>query len=185
MCNSGRAVTLGDIARIRFSQGAVSEALKLHEEMLGVFEELGDLRSRAVTLGDIARIRVSQGAVSEALKLHEERLGVYEELGDLDGKANALWSIAQIDLRQKDYESAAKRLSESYAINLKLGRLDGICYVGLDLGQLLCAGGAQEEGKAILTRSRDGFEQLGQTEMARRVEELLAQLTSEDPDRQE
>ncbi|MBK8254965.1 MAG: CHAT domain-containing protein [Polyangiaceae bacterium] len=68
-----RAVTLGDIARIRVSKGEVEEALRLHHERLAVFEELGDRRERAVTLGDIARIRVDKGEVEEALRLHHER----------------------------------------------------------------------------------------------------------------
>ncbi|NIM17759.1 MAG: CHAT domain-containing protein, partial [Candidatus Aminicenantes bacterium] len=48
-----RSIVLGDIARIQVSRGQVEEALKLHQERLEVFDELGDRRSRAVTLGDI------------------------------------------------------------------------------------------------------------------------------------
>ena len=48
-------MTLGEIARIYNERGDVDEALKLHEEELGVYKQLGDRRSRAVTLGDIAR----------------------------------------------------------------------------------------------------------------------------------
>ncbi len=50
------SIVLGDIARIKVSKGEVDEALKLHQEMLTVFQALGDQRERAVTLGDIARI---------------------------------------------------------------------------------------------------------------------------------
>ena len=65
----GRAVTLGDIARIRANKGEVDEALKLHSEAMQTYDALGDRRSRAVTLGDIARIRANKGEVDEALKL--------------------------------------------------------------------------------------------------------------------
>ncbi len=54
-----------------------------------------------------------------------------------------------------------------------LGRLDGICFVGLDLGQLLCGGGYREEGLPILERSRDGFRQLGQTDLASQTQALI------------
>jgi hypothetical protein len=70
--------------------------------------------------------------------------------------------MAQIDVEKKDYQKAYERLSVSYQINMKLGRLDGICFVGLDLGWILCGGGQKEEGVKILKRSRDGFIQLGQ-----------------------
>ena len=135
-------------------------------------------REHSIVLGDIARIKVSKGEVDEALKLHQDRLTVFEALGDVDGKAHTLWSIAQIEMQKKDYPNAFQHLQESYAILLKLGRLDGIIYVGLDLGQLLCAGGAKEEGMAILSRSRDGFRKLGQEALARQVQALLDSLSS-------
>ena len=34
----GRAVTLGDIARLRAQQGEVEEALRLHQEQLAIYE---------------------------------------------------------------------------------------------------------------------------------------------------
>jgi TorA maturation chaperone TorD len=58
---------------------------------------------------------------------------------------------------------------------VELGRLDGICVIGLDLGQLLCYAGQADVARAILTRSRDGFLQLGWREMAQRAEALLQQ----------
>ena len=173
-----RAVTLGGIARIKVSKGEVDEALKLHQDRLTMFQALGDQRSRAVTLGDIARIKVSKGEVDEALKLHQDRLTVFQALGDVGEKAHTLWSIAQIEMQKQDYPNAFPHLQESYAILLKLGRLDGIIYVGLDLGQLLCAGGENEEGMAILSRSRDGFRKLGQEGQARQVQALLDSLSS-------
>src|SRR5207248_377717 len=58
-----RAVTLGDIARIRRQKGEVDAALQLHQEELQVHEALGDRRARAITLGDIARIMAHKGEV--------------------------------------------------------------------------------------------------------------------------
>ena len=92
-----------------------------------------------------ARIRVSMGEVDEALKLHEERFAVFESLDGLDGKANGLWSMAQIDLQQGNFQKAFERLQESYILNLKLCRLDDICFVGVDLGMLLCHAGDSEK----------------------------------------
>ena len=114
--------------------------------------------------------------MDEALKLHQERLPVYQALGDVVGKAHVLWSIAQIEMQKEDYPNAFLHLQESYAILLKLGRLDGIIYVGLDLGQFLCAIGEKEQGAAVLSRSRDGFRKLGQEAQARQVQALLDSL---------
>jgi tetratricopeptide (TPR) repeat protein len=69
-----RAVTLGDIARLKAQGGDVAGALALHQERLQIFEQLGDVRSRAVTLGDIARLKAQGGDVAGALALHQEEL---------------------------------------------------------------------------------------------------------------
>jgi len=176
------AVTLGDIARIYVDKGEVDQALKLHQEELEVYEQLGDKRSHAVTLGDIARIYVAKGEVDQALKLHQERLEVFKQLGDLDGIANTLWSMAQIDLHHKQHQQAYEKLSQSYDINLKLDRLDGICWVGLDLGRLLCGGGHRDEGLEILIRSKEGFNKLGWVELAEQVGNLIDSYTSPETD---
>ncbi len=171
-----QAIVLGDIARIRAGKGEIEQALALHQEMLKIFETLGDTRERAVTLGDIARIRAGKGEIEQALALHQERLKIFETLGDQDGIANALWSVAQIELQQQRYQEAFEHLAMSYTINQRLGRLDGICFVGLDLGQLLCAAGQRDEGLQILSRSRDGFRHLGWTQLAEQVESLIDEI---------
>ncbi|MDM8539507.1 CHAT domain-containing protein, partial [Desulfococcaceae bacterium HSG9] len=81
------AFALGRQAGLLQMEGEVDEALKLHQEAMQVYDELGDRRSRAVTLGDIARIMVDKGEVDEALKLHQEEMQVYDELGDRRSRA--------------------------------------------------------------------------------------------------
>ena len=106
--------------------------------------------------------------------MHQERLGIFEGLGDKDGEANALWSIAKIEIEKQEWQPAFEHFAASYAINLQLGRLDGICFVGLDLGQLLCAAGQREEGLAILQRSLAGFQKLGRAREMLQTEAVLA-----------
>ena len=161
-----RAVTLGDIARIRAGKGEVEEALRLHEEELKVYEGLGDKRSRAVTLGDIARIRAGKGEVDEALRLHEERLGIFEGLGDKRSRSVTLQDLAGLDLQMERPQEAFGRLVEAYRIVQEINALDGICAIGMDLGQLLCMAGHAEQGLAVLERSRQGFERMGWTAQA-------------------
>jgi tetratricopeptide (TPR) repeat protein len=173
----GRAVTLGDIAWIKRQKGEVDAVHQLLQEKLAIVEALRDKRSQAVTLGDIARIKRQKGEVDAALQLHLDELRITRELGDVDGTANTLWSIAQTEIYHQKWQEAYDHLAESYAINLKLGHLDGICFVGLDLGQLLCAAGQRQEGIAILIRSRDGFVKLGRPEEAQQVQALLDKFT--------
>ena len=171
-----RAVTLGDIARIRADKGEVDAALQLHQEELAIYEASGDKRSRAQTLADMAHISLQKGDAEKAIKLQDEALLVAEELGDLDGVASTLWSIAQIYLSQQNLKAAFEPVMKSYATFLKIGRLQGISIVGVSLGQLLCMADQREQGLVILTRSRDGFRQLGRQDYAQHTQALLDQL---------
>ncbi|MFY9826753.1 MAG: CHAT domain-containing protein [Thermoanaerobaculia bacterium] len=103
-----RAVTLGDIARLRSQTGDVAGALKLHEERLRIFEQLGDLRSRAVTLGDIARLRSQAGDAAGSLKLLEEMIRIFEQLGDVRSRAVTLGDIARLRSQAGDLAGTLK-----------------------------------------------------------------------------
>jgi len=172
------AIVSGELARIKVSKGEVDEALKLHQEMIQVFDQLGDTRSKAVTMGDIARIKVDKGEVDEALKLHQDELDVYDQLGDIASRAVTLWDMSKIFLHKDEIQKAYEYLDESYQICQKHGRLDGICYVGLDLGMLLCQADQKEEGLKILERSKDGFQKLRQAAYAHQIQEIINQFES-------
>ena len=70
-------------------------------------------------------------------------------------------------------ETGVSELSRVLPADSGGGRLDGISVVGLDLGELLHYAGQEEQASEILTRSRDGFLQLGWSGMAQRAEILL------------
>jgi len=88
------ALTLSDVAFIRFLRGDLDESLTLlREQVLPVYEKLGDIRSRAITQGQIADILQARGQLDEVLRIRrEEELPVYEKLGIvhdlLVGRAN-------------------------------------------------------------------------------------------------
>ena len=174
-----RAITLGRIADIYQEREELDAALRIRqEEELPVYEKLGDISSQEKLFGDIAMIRMQQGDLDEALRiLQEDRMPIVERLGALDSKAHTLWLLSRIHAAKQDLESTLKCLTESYTINLQQGYLEAISFVGRDLGILLCRGGMIEEGRVILSRSRDGFEKLGHVDEARQVDTFLEGLT--------
>jgi hypothetical protein len=80
-----RAVTLGDIARIKVSKGEVDEALKLHQDRLTVFEALGDVDGKAHTLWSIAQIEMQKEDYPSAFPHLQESYAILLKLGRLDG----------------------------------------------------------------------------------------------------
>ena len=116
-----RAVTLGEIARLRSEAGDAAGALMLHEEELLTYDQLGDVQSRAVTLGDIARLRSQAGDVAGAMTLYEEILRICDQLGDVQGRAVMLGDIARLRSQAGDGSGALKLHEERLRIFDQLG----------------------------------------------------------------
>jgi tetratricopeptide (TPR) repeat protein len=131
-----RAVTLGDIARIRGAKGEVDAALALHQEQIAIFEALGDRRSRAVTLGDIARIRGAKGEVDAALALHQEQIAIFEALGDRRERAVTLGDIARIRGAKGEVDAALALHQERLATYEALGDRPEIAHASFEIGSI-------------------------------------------------
>ncbi len=92
------APTMGKIADILYRRGELDEALRIRrEEMLPVYDKLGDVRARAVTMGKIADILESRGELNKALRIRrQEQLPIYDKLGDVHSRAVTMGKIADI-----------------------------------------------------------------------------------------
>ena len=80
-----RAVTLGDIARLRAHKGEVDEALLLQQERLAINQNLGSLDGQAATLWDIAQIEFNRGDGEKAAPRVIEAYQIVDRLDRLDG----------------------------------------------------------------------------------------------------
>jgi hypothetical protein len=157
-----RAVTLGDIARLRAQAGDVDSALQLHQERLRVYEQIGDVRERAVTLGDIARLRAQAGDVDSALQLHQEELNVYEQIGDVRSRAVTLGDIARLRAQAGDVDSALQLHQERLRVYEQIGdvreravTLGDIAQLRAQAGDLAGARQAQSERLEVNRRLGD------------------------------
>ena len=79
------AIALGDIVRIKVDKGEVNEALKLHQEMIQVFDKLGDFDSRANTLWSMSKILLQKEEVQKAYEYLAESYQIYLKLGQING----------------------------------------------------------------------------------------------------
>lgn len=97
-----RAVTLGDIARIRTNKGDVDEALKLQQERLEVNRALGDLDGIAAAQFDLGEIRLQQtierqdaDLFQQAFNSLSESYAILQRTGRLDGICLVGMTLAQ------------------------------------------------------------------------------------------
>ncbi|MCX7113071.1 MAG: tetratricopeptide repeat protein [Proteobacteria bacterium] len=170
-----KAVTQSKIADILQARGKLDEALRiLTNELLPLFERLGDVRSKAVTLGQIADIMQTRGQWGESLRIRtEDELPVYERIGDVISKAVTLFNIARIELQQDRQADAFEHLAEAYRLAEQLKNPDGLAAVGEEYGKLLCEQGELEQGFEVLETAHKAALQLGQSERAKRIAELM------------
>ena len=76
---------------------------------------------------------------------------------------------------RQQQEMVQRYLAESYHILAALGDASRIVNVGAYPGQLLLDPEGKEEGLAVLARSLEAFEMLGQGEMARELAAVIHQ----------
>ena len=158
------AITRGDIARIMTDQGEVDEALRLHQQSLEDFQELGDKRSAAVMLGDIARIMKSKGDVDSALKLHQQRLDDFRELGDKRSAAVTLGDIARIMKSKGDVDGALKLHQQRLDDVRELGDVSGEAHTLWSIGTIDLARGRNAEAITALRRSYELLVRIGRAD---------------------
>src|SRR6266446_57596 len=157
-------IARGAIADILYRRGDLDEALRiLREELIPVFERLGEVRSRAVTMGKIAHILVQKGDVGAGRTLQMERLEINQRLADADGIGATLWDLAQLELMEQKIEHAVPRIFEAYDIACRLGRAEGIAATGQLVGQILAANDKPDDARYVLRRSAGMFRKLGRT----------------------
>ena len=158
-----RAVVLGEIAQVLRAKGQVDQALRMHQEEMKIYEELGDMRSRAVTLGDIARILTDKGQVDQALRMHQEEMKIYEELGDTRSRAVTLGDIARILTAKGQVDQALRMHQERLNINEALGDTRSRAVTLGDIARILTAKGQVDQALRMHQEQLKLVEALGDT----------------------
>ena len=178
-----RAVTMGRIADILQARGETDEALRIwREELLPVFERLGDLRSRAVAMGRIADILQARGETDEALRIRREvELPVYEQLGDVHSRAVTMGEIADIlQARGETDEALRIHIEERLPVALAMQDIESVAHIRYYCALIrLRRGGLKSEGETILSELAESFaisRKLGRVDYIGAVGSLLGQL---------
>jgi tetratricopeptide (TPR) repeat protein len=140
-------------ADILQARGQLDEALKIHQEdVLPVFERLGDVRERAVTMGKIADILQDRGQLDEALEIRQEdELPVYERLGEVRLRAVTMGKIADILQARGQLDEALKiRQDDELPVYERLGDVRSRAVTMCKIADILQDRGQLDEALKIL-----------------------------------
>jgi tetratricopeptide (TPR) repeat protein len=117
-----RSIVPGDIARILVSKGQVDDALKLHNEMIEVFEALGDVDGIANTLWGMAMIELDKEQYQQAFENPAKSYQINLKLGRLDGICVLGLDLGRLLCQAGQTEQGLEILKSSHSGFLKLGQ---------------------------------------------------------------
>ena len=106
-------------------QGDSRRAVRLHQESLHIYRDLGDRKGTAVQLAYVGHALRQAGNVAEARPFFEQSVAAFRQLGDGTALAGALSNFAEFVMAQGEYALARSLLEEALSIFRELGNASG------------------------------------------------------------
>jgi predicted ATPase/class 3 adenylate cyclase len=140
--------------------GHDAEALRLYEESLALFEELGDEHGRAVLLHRIGIQAMRRGELERARELVGASDEIHRRRGDVWGRAQTSGTLGAIARDEGDDESALPLVRESVVHAREVGVPWWECGALAELACLSLNAGLLDEGEALARESLEIAERL-------------------------
>lgn len=156
-----RAEALTGAAALARSQGDYEQAVRLQEESLKLWQEIGDQRGTATALQTLGVIAWDQGGYQRAIELYEEGLAISRDLGDRRLIGSMLGNLGSALADQGDSARAVEILEESLALRREMNDRRGIAILLSHLGRAAKFLGEAECATAYYTEALLGFRRLG------------------------
>src|SRR5262249_18732229 len=106
-----RAPALRSFGSAAYISGEASRAMRLWEESLSLFEQLGDVRGRAVLLHRLSVSALQRGELQRARELTEASDELYAQSGDAWGRALTVGVLGAIARDEGDTERALELMA--------------------------------------------------------------------------
>ena len=87
---------MNNMAIVYQQTGQVYQALRLHEQALGLMREVGDRAGEGATLNNLGRVYDALGQKQKALEYFEQALGIRREVGDRAGEGTTLNNLGGV-----------------------------------------------------------------------------------------
>ena len=170
---AARAKVLVSAGRLAWFQGELARSLRLLEDSLSLYQQLGDAAGAAWARLCLGRTELSRGNRGRGHALVEESLVLLRYQGNEWGMARALIVLGAGALFAADVEGATARFQEALAICHELEDAEGMALALLYLGRAAHMRGDDVRATRLLDDSLVGFKALGD---ARGVAEVLLEL---------
>lgn len=141
----GAATARMNLATILHRLGRLTEATRLHKQVLAVWQYSGDLDCIGTSLSNMGTVCTTSGRYREALVYHRRHLAIARQMGDVYGLARALGHLGAIRIRMGEHEIAVRLLTASLRLKREVGARAGEAEVLNDIGSAKRALGLYDE----------------------------------------
>jgi len=150
-----------NLAIIYYLLGDLNTSLKIYNDVLYKYEEMGDKNGIAQTLYQLGMIHQDRGNYEEAVKLYNRSLKIAEELRDTSGIAYTLHQLGTIHYFQGNYEKASNLYNQSLKMKKEMGDKSGIAQTPHQLGMIHQDRGNYKKAVKMYNQSLKIKEELG------------------------
>ena len=151
---SVRAKALRLAGRLIAMQGDIDLAIKMGDESVSLYREVGDNSGLAIALGNLSGTLGMQGDNERAAELIEESLIINREMDDKRGIALSLQRLGDLAHEYEgDYDRALVFLEESLSLSRELGDRLSVAWSLTLLGDTLLRQGDLERAEVTLEES--------------------------------
>jgi tetratricopeptide (TPR) repeat protein len=129
----GEASALNSLGGVRSGVGARSDALRLHEQALSIYQQRGESVGISRSLHLLAENLRDIGSLERAARMLEQAVAIDSERGDRHAAMTSLHSLGDVALDQHDTRAAAAHYRQALAICLRQRdqRSQAYCLAGL------------------------------------------------------
>ena len=114
------ALRLIEVGMQAENKGQFQEALKMYQQALAIFEEVGEKDSQGMTLVGIGVVHMKLGQYPQALEKYQQALTIFQHAGKKNKKGLALTYIGLIYRKLGDYPQALSFYQKALAIQKEI-----------------------------------------------------------------
>lgn len=168
-----RADILFNLGSAICQEGRADESLKLLDESLELFKQVGSNLGQANVLQAIGDVQSFRDEKDAALASYASALTLFKQVGDNLGQANVLLALARSNGNAEQFEAAIKLYE-------KIGDRYSIARSKAFYGQWLIEAGKEDRAIALLFEAREGFLQINFEPGVNFIDDLLAAIEEEN-----
>ena len=175
-----RALATSSKASLVCLQGDIENGLRMYEQGLKLFREMGDSRGVAREANGLAVAYRRQGDLARAEQFFSESLHACQEIGDEAQIASILSNLADVAAQQGEARKASQLLGQAHEIFRRINYVPGVAWSLNQMGDQARWLADCDTAKARYRQALDMFQDLGDHMGVGRTMQDLAELCCEE-----